>query len=111
MDFKNALWDLVLGTGELSPSFKGSKILVFAVGSMVMGLLTIILDRVVFSVLHRQSFFKLRYGKESFWFLLFFFGLGAGVGGFLGSAASIFQITRGACISMGVGWPLVLSRL
>jgi hypothetical protein len=38
-------------------------------------------------------------------------GFGAGVGGFLGSAASIVQLTRSACIGVGVGWPLILPRL
>jgi hypothetical protein len=37
--------------------------------------------------------------------------LGAGLGGFLGSGASIVQMTRYACITVGVGWPLILPRL
>ena len=113
MDFKGALWELILGkTGGLPKTFEGSEILVFAVGSALMGLIAVVLDWVVFSV-RGKSLFNLSYGQRSRTTLrlLLLWGVGAGVGGFLGSAASIVQLTRAACIGVGVGWPFILPRL
>jgi hypothetical protein len=113
MDFKNALWELILGSsGRIQESYKGSALLVFAAGSAIMGFIAVLLDRTVYSVRGR-SFFHLGYGGgiiKTGW-LIFLWGFGAGVGGFLGSAASIVQFTRSACIGVGVGWPLILPRL
>jgi hypothetical protein len=113
MDFKGALWELMLGrSGRLPDTFGGSEILVFAVGSALMGLIAVLLDLVVFSVRGR-SFFNLSYGGRitNTMRLVCLWGIGAGVGGFLGAAASVFLVTRGACIGVGVGWPLILPRL
>lgn len=113
MSFWGALWELVLGnSGKVSNSYLGSGILVFSAGSALMGLIAVLLDWIVFSVRGR-SFFNLTYGKTlgntvRLWCL---WGVGAGVGGFLGSAGSIVQLTRAACIGVGVGWPLILPRL
>lgn len=112
MDFKGALWELMLGrSGRLPDTFGGSEILVFALGSALMGLIAVLLDLVVFSVRGR-SFFNLSYvGPRDTLRLVCLWGIGAGVGGFLGAAASIFLVTRGACIGVGIGWPLILPRL
>ncbi len=113
MNFKDALWELILGsTGQIKEPYKGSWVLVFAVGCASMGLIAVILDRIVYEV-RGKSIFHLSYGGgilKTCW-LLALWGLGAGVGGFLGSAASIVQFTRSACIGVGVGWPLILPRL
>lgn len=112
MDFWRALWDFMLGnTGRISDSYSGSAILVFTVGSALMGLVAVTLDRIIVSVRGR-SFFSLTYtGVNGTLRLICLWGLGAGLGGFLGSAGSIVQYTRTACIGVGVGWPLVLPRL
>jgi len=113
MTFKDALWDLILGSsGRIGDDFKGSALLVFAVGCAIMGLIAVFLDLIVYQVRGR-SIFHLTYGGgilNTCW-LIALWGLGAGVGGFLGSAASIVQFTRAACIGVGVGWPLILPRL
>jgi hypothetical protein len=112
MDFKSALWDLILGDGHLSTEFKGSAILVFGVGSALFGLAAVVLDFILFSV-RKRSIFELNYGERAgnVVRLVCLWGLGAGVGGFLGAAAGILQLTRAACIGVGVGWPLILPRL
>ena len=113
MSFWDALRELMLGNlGRVPPSYEGFGILVFAMGSALMGLIAVILDWIAFSV-RRRSFFNLIYGKTAgntirLWCL---WGLGAGVGGYLGSAVSIVELTRAACIGVGVGWPLILPRL
>jgi hypothetical protein len=113
MDFTDALWELVLGSsGRISDAFKGSAILVFAVGCAMMGSIAVLLDWILFTVRGR-SFFGLTYGR-SFAVclrLVCLWGLGSGVGGFLASAASVVQFTRAACIGIGVGWPLILPKL
>lgn len=108
----NPLWDLILGDGRLSPEFKGSAILVFGVGSALFGLIAVVLDLILFSV-RKRSIFELHYGGKftTALRLVCLWGLGAGVGGFLGGAAGILQLTRAACIGVGVGWPLILPRL
>lgn len=112
MNFKDALWDLILGSGRINEKYPGSFILVFGVGCAIMGFIAVILDRIVYEVRGR-SIFHLTYGGgilKTCW-LFALWGFGAGVGGFLGSAASIVQYTRPACIGVGVGWPLILPRL
>ena len=113
MNFWDALRELMFGnSGRVSISYQGYGILVFAVGSAFMGFIAVFLDWIAFSVRGR-SFFNLTYGKTArntlrLWCL---WGLGAGLGGYLGSAVSIVELTRAACIGVGVGWPLILPRL
>lgn len=113
MSFKDALWELILGSsGRIVDGYQGSSLLVFALGCAIMGLIAVFLDLIVYKVRGR-SIFHLTYGGgilNTCW-LIALWGLGAGVGGFLGSAASIVQFTRAACIGVGVGWPLILPRL
>lgn len=113
MTFLRALLELMLGdSGRIANDYHGYGILVFSAGCGLMGFIAVFLDRLVFSV-RRRSFFDLSYGSGvgSTLRLLFLWGIGAGVGGFLGSAGSIVQLTRAACIGVGVGWPLILPRL
>lgn len=113
MGFMDALWELILGgSGRVAETYKGSAILVFAAGSAIMGFVAVLLDRIVYGVRGR-SIFHLGYGGGIIKTggLILLWGIGAGFGGFLGSAASIVQFTRSACIGVGVGWPLILPRL
>jgi len=94
--------------------FKGSELLVFAMGSAMMGLLAVVLDWAMVSVgRNRASLFGLSYGEGLGRTIRFaiVWGLGAGLGGFLGAATDILQFSRGACFGVGVGWPLILPRL
>ena len=113
MRFGEAFFDFMLGdTGRIPTDYQGSAILLFSIGSALMGLAAVVLDWVLYSVRGR-SVFDLSYGRKltTAGRLVLLWGVGAGIGGFLGGAASILQITRSACIGVGVGWPLVLPRL
>ena len=113
MGFGEALFDFILGeTGRIAPEYQGSAILIFCAGSALMGFAAVVLDWVLYLVRGR-SVFDLTYGRglTTAVRLVLLWGVGAGIGGFLGGAASILQITRSACIGVGVGWPLVLPRL
>ena len=113
MGFKDALWELILGgSGKVAETYAGSIILVFAAGSAIMGFIAVILDLVIYSI-RGSSIFHLGYGGGIIKTgrVIVLWGFGAGIGGFLGSAANIVQFTRSACIGIGVGWPLILPRL
>ena len=112
MDFKQALWELMLGnTGRIADSYAGSGLLVFATGSALMGLIAVALDWLVFTTRGR-SIFGVTYGDIGNTIrLVLLWGAGSCLGGFLGSAGSIVQPTRLACIMVAVGWPLMLARL
>jgi hypothetical protein len=113
MSFWCALLELMLGdSGRIANEYHGYGILVFSAACGLMGFIAVLLDRVVFSV-RQRSFFNLSYGNGlgSTARLLCLWGIGAGVGGFLGSAGSIVQLTRAASIGVGVGWPFILPRL
>jgi hypothetical protein len=112
VNFADALTELLFGDSGQLTGYKGPKILVFAMASASMAFVAVLLDRVVYSVRGR-SFFNLSYGKSAGGTvrLLLLWSVGAGLGGLLGSGASIVQMTRYACITVGVGWPLILPRL
>ena len=108
-----AFWELAFGsTGQLPDQFHGSGNLVFAFVAGLMGLVTVFLDWVLVSI-GKRSILKLAYGKSVINILRLFvlWGIGAGVGGFLGASIGIFQFTRIASIGVGVAWPLILPRL
>jgi hypothetical protein len=112
MDFTQALWDLMLSnTGRIADGYTGSGLLVFATGSALMGLVAVALDWLVFSTRGR-SIFGITYGNLGNTFrLVLLWSAGSCLGGFLGSAGSIVQPTRLACIMVAVSWPLMLARL
>jgi hypothetical protein len=112
MNFLAALSELFLGeSGRVPETFSGSHILVFTVGSAITGLLVMILDWIGFSLWGR-SFFGMGYtNRKTTLRLLALWGIGAGIGGYFGSSADIFQLTRTGCIGVSVGWPLILPRL
>lgn len=112
VSFNDALMELLFGDSGQLTGYKGPKVLVFAVASTFTAFVVVLLDRVIFSVRGR-SLFKLSYGKSLSGTarLITLWSVGAGLGGLLGSQASIVQMTRYACITVGVGWPLILPRL
>jgi len=113
MTFWAALNDLMIGnTGHISDGYGGSKPLVFAVASALMGLLLVLLDRTLYS-LRGRSVFNLTYGARlgTSVRLLLLWGVGAGLLGFFGASIELLQMTRAGCIGAGVGWPLIFPRL
>lgn len=65
MSFKDALWELILGSsGRIADGYPGSSLLVFALGCAIMGLIAVFLDLIVYKVRGR-SIFHLTYGGVS----------------------------------------------
>jgi hypothetical protein len=113
MDFIHALWQFILGSsGGIPEQYQGSGILLFSVASTFWGVVAVISDRIYYAVKGR-SLFSLSYsGSASVSLrLAFLWALGTGLVGLLGSAASILQLTRLACFSVALGWPLIMSRM
>ena len=113
MPFLAALIEFVFGqTGQIPKDYVNWANAVFAVACTVMALFAVLLDWALYS-LRGRSAFDLSYGRSSFATarLIALWGLGAGVGGFLGATSSVLQTTRLAAIGVGVGWPLILPRL
>ncbi|WP_281559093.1 hypothetical protein [Thalassomonas sp. RHCl1] len=111
MEFLDAIFVLAFGTeGE----YKGKPeyaILVFSITSSFFGTLVVILDALVVKTLNKNSFLKLSYPGWKGLLVFLLWGVGAGIGGFLGAAIGIFEINRIACVVVGTSWPLVLPRL
>ena len=105
----NAL-DLLFGnTGQL-PGNAEFKPLSFAIASSGMGLVIVLLDVVAFLTL-RRSYLKLAHGFPKSIRLAILWGVGAGLGGFLGAGFEVLQLNRLACVTVGVSWPLILPRV
>lgn len=110
MEFIERLGRFLFTPGQADLASVSYGYLIFAAASAFMGLVVVALDFVLFT-LQRKSFLKLTYtGKRSI-LLFLLWGLGAGIGGFLGAVAVIFQMSLQASATVGIGWPLVLPRL
>jgi hypothetical protein len=112
VNFWKALFDLLFGDKGQLTGYQGPTILAFALACSMMALIAVLLDRVIFEV-RAKSIFNLAYGNRvrDTVRLLLLWSLGAGLGGLLGAASNVVQLTRFAAVTVGVGWPLILPRL
>jgi len=83
---------------------------VFAASSSIMGAIVVLVDWLA-TFAGRASMLKLIYRGPNILGLVALWGIGAGLGGFLGGAFGIFQLNRVAAVTVGLAWPLVLPRL
>lgn len=113
MGLGQALLEFLLGQpGNVPSEYEGSELLLFSLSGGTMGFLAVVLDWILYSV-RGKSFFDLSYGQSigRAIRLVLLWSIGAGIGAFLGGAFDIFEISRAAAVSVGVGWPLILPRL
>lgn len=105
VEFWRTLRELLLGASA-------AQTMAFVVTCAVFGCVVVVVDLVHFS-LRRTSFLGLTYGDGRLTSirLLLIWGVGAGFGGYLGTAAGVVQLTRQAALGVGVGWPLIVPRL
>lgn len=86
--------------------------LIFVIACGFMGFVMTLLDCVYVSATKRNSFLNLSYATFRSTLLMFvLWGVGAFIGGYIGTAANIVQMNLHACIGIGVGWPFILPRL
>lgn len=83
---------------------------VFSAASSIMGAIVVLVDWLT-TFTGRSSMLKLIYRRWNVLGLVALWGIGAGLGGFLGGAFGIFQLNRVAAVTVGLAWPLVLPRL
>lgn len=84
--------------------------LIFGVASAFIGLIVVIFDSILWSV-RRRSLLGLSYSGVKIFVVWGLWGVGAGIGGFMGGIINIFQMNLQACASVGIGWPLILPRI
>ena len=82
----------------------------FAIASSFVGGLVFIMDLIVYTV-RGKSFLKLAHSFPYSIWLFILWGVGAGIGGFLGALLQIVKLNTVACVTVGVSWPLILPRL
>lgn len=96
----------LLTLGDKGPAATVSFILV----CMLMGCLIVLLDWLLYRATGKSAL-KLVYGGGNTLRFFVFWGLGAGIGGYLGAATDILKLSLQGSIAAGVGWTLVLPRL
>lgn len=96
-------------SGELSSS-GDFDLLIFACASSIMGFIIVLLDLCGF-YFTKKSLLGLNHSFPHSLVFLLIWGFGAGIAGFIGGAASIFQLTRIASVTAGVAWSIVLPKL
>jgi hypothetical protein len=86
--------------------------LVFLISTSLIGLLCVLLDFAYYNVTNGKSIFLLSYiGKMGTILMFLFWGIGAGIVGFLAVRLGLIAFTIQASIIMGLGWPLMFPRL
>lgn len=83
---------------------------VFATAAAIVGSGIVIIDLLAF-YLYEKSYLNLRHSFPKSLGLIVMWGLGSGLGAFIGAAAKILQTTLIGCVTIGVSWPFLLPRL
>jgi len=98
--------------GEASIEHLNYPYLVFFISTSAIGLLCVTLDFAYYKTSKGKSIFKLSYIEGESTFLVFlFWGIGAGIVGFLASRLELIAFSIQASITIGLGWPLMFPRI
>ena len=110
MEFIDGMFQLIFSeTGKYSGN-KFPVLAVFSASSAVMGVIVVVLDWLIVMSGKKSALNLAHRGPNTIW-LVMLWGMGAGLGGFLGASFGILQLNRVTCITAGVAWPLILPRL
>lgn len=86
--------------------------LIFLLSTSVIGLLCVFLDFTYYKTTKGKSIFNLSYiGKKGVFSMFLFWGIGAGIVGFLSMRLELITDSVQASIIVGLGWPLIFPRL
>lgn len=86
--------------------------LVFLISTSLIGLLCVLLDFAYYKTTKGKSIFNLSYiGTKATILMFLFWGIGAGIVGYLSSRLGLIAFSIQASIIMGLGWPLMFPRL
>jgi hypothetical protein len=108
--FSDGLTQLLLSFEVVQASENKYAHLVFAVGCAIFGVLAVVADLALFA-LRGHSLLKLKHNARNTPLFGLAWGLGTLIIGYLGQVANIFQVSILACVSVGVGWPVVFTEL
>ncbi len=87
------------------------SLLVFSLASGCIGLAVVTLDFLFVKATNKSSILKLSYSGYRTLFVFLIWGSGAMLGGYIGGAVGIFEITRVASVFVALSWTTVLPRL
>ena len=86
--------------------------LIFLISTSAIGLLCVTLDFAYYKTTNGKSVFNLSYiGWKGTILMFLFWGIGAGIVGFLAVRLELIIFSIKASIVMGLGWPLMFPRL
>lgn len=86
--------------------------LIFLISTASIGLLCVLLDFAYYKTTKGKSIFNLSYiGNKGIILMFLFWGIGAGIVGFLSARLGLIAFSIQASIIMGLGWPLMFPRL
>lgn len=111
MTFYESVFALAFGAKGTYLGSEDMTMIAFACASAIYGLLVVFLDFLVVKTLNKPSLLTLSYVGYKSIGMFVMWGIGSGIGGLLGAGFGIFEVTRTACIFVGVGWPLILPRI
>ena len=98
--------------GEPSLEQLNYPYLIFLISTSSIGLLCVLLDFAYYKVTNGKSIFGLSYiGTKGIILMFLFWGIGAGIVGFLSSRLGLIALKVQASIIMGLGWPLMFPKL
>ena len=86
--------------------------LVFLFSTTIIGLLCVFADFAIYKTTNGKSIFKLSYiGKQGTLLMFLFWGVGAGIVGFLSARLELVALSIQASVLTGLGWPLLFPKL
>ena len=98
--------------GESDLTHLNFPYLVFFMSTSTIGLLCVLLDFSYYKTSKGKSLFGLSYiGWDGVFLMFLFWGIGAGIVGFLSARLGFIASTVEASIIMGLGWPLMFPKL
>lgn len=103
-------WELSKFLTELFRFLFPAGSLKFTVASAVMGFIIVLVDYGAFK-LKGTTYLKLDYKGSQAFLNFLWWGACAGLGGYIGLIAGLFQNDVKASLMVGVGWPFILPRL
>ncbi len=98
--------------GESNIGHLNFPYLIFLISTSIIGLLCVTLDFSYYKTTNGKSIFNLSYiGWKGIVSMFLFWGIGAGIVGFLASRLGLIAFSIQASIIIGLGWPLMFPRL
>jgi hypothetical protein len=89
----------------------GTQLLSFALYCAGAGAVVFAIDLLACKIKSTESLLGIVYRKDNALFLFSLWAVGSGLMGLFGAYAEVFQLTKTSVISVGVAWPVLLSKI